>query len=63
MQTKLALALAAGFAIGMTTWSAQATPLAAAKQVYQTKDITLVAQGCGRGWHWSFRWRRCVPNR
>ena len=28
---------------------AQAMPLVAAKQVYQTKEVTLVAQGCGRG--------------
>jgi len=61
MRMKLALAVAAGMAVAMMTWQAQAVPLAAAKQVYQAKDVTLVAQGCGRGWHWSYALRRCVP--
>jgi hypothetical protein len=38
---------------------AQAMPLVAAKQVYQTKEVTLVALGCGRGWSHA-AWR-CVP--
>ena len=59
--TKLALVLVAGVAVAMISWQAQATPLAAAKQVYKTSDITFVAQGCGRGWHWSYALRRCVP--
>lgn len=58
---KLALVLAAGVALAMISWQAQATPLAAAKQVYKASDTTLVAQGCGRGWHWSYALRRCVP--
>ncbi len=62
MQKKLALVLAAGVAVAMMTWQAQAMPLAVAKQVYQDKQITLFAQGCGIGWHWSVRWRRCVRN-
>jgi len=61
MRMKLALAVAAGIAVAMMTWQAQAVPLAAAKQVYQAKDVTFVAEGCGRGWHWSYALRRCVP--
>jgi hypothetical protein len=59
MQTKLALVLAAAVAVAMMTWQAQATPLAAAKQIYQSKNITLVAGDCGRGWHRVNG--RCVP--
>ena len=61
MLTKFALVLAAGFTLAMITGQAQATPLAA-KQIYQSTDITLVAQGCGRGWHWSYVLGRCVRN-
>jgi len=61
MNTKLAIIVAAALAIVTTAWQAQATPLAAAKQVYQAKQITLIAEHCGRGWHWSYALRRCVP--
>ncbi len=59
--TKLAV-LAAAAAFTMMTWQAQATPLAAAKQIYQSDAVTLVASGCGVGWHWSPALRRCVRN-
>jgi hypothetical protein len=62
MQKKLALGLAAAAAVVMISWQAQATPTATAKQIYQTQDITPVAEGCGRGWHWSAVLRRCVRN-
>jgi hypothetical protein len=62
MLTKLALVLAAAVALATISWQAQATPLAAGKQIYQSKYITLVAQGCGAGWHWSRALGRCVPN-
>ncbi len=59
--TKLAV-LAAAAAFTMMTWQAQAAPVAAAKQIYQSNAITLVAGGCGAGWHWSPALRRCVRN-
>jgi hypothetical protein len=62
MRKKLVLVFAAGLAVAMMTWQAQAMPSLASKQVYQGKNITLVAEGCGPGWHWSVRWRRCVRN-
>ena len=48
--TKLAV-LAATAAFTMMTWQAQATPIATAKQIYQSNAVTLVANGCGAGWH------------
>lgn len=62
MQTKLALVLAAALSVTMIGWQANATPLAAAKQIYSTKQVTLVASGCGAGWHWSAALKRCVRN-
>jgi hypothetical protein len=62
MQKKLALVLAAAAAVVMISWQAQATPMATAKQIYQTQDITLVAGGCGVGWHWNAALKRCVRN-
>jgi len=43
--TKLAV-LAAAAAFTMMTWQAQAAPVAAAKQIYQSNAVTLVANGC-----------------
>lgn len=60
MLTKFALVMAAGLAVAMVSGQAQATPMAPAKQVYQNPSVTLVADRCGRGWHWSVRWGRCV---
>jgi hypothetical protein len=62
MITKLAFALTAAVALATISWQAQATPLAAAKQIYQSKNITLVGGVCGPGWHWSKYYGRCVPN-
>jgi hypothetical protein len=62
MYGKLALALAGAFAIAMIAWEANAVPSMPAKLSYQNNDVTMIAQGCGRGWHWSARWRRCVRN-
>jgi len=61
MQMKLALLATAG-AVVMMSLPANATPLAAAKQVYQAKEISLVANACIVGWHWSAPLRRCVKN-
>jgi len=58
--TKLVV-LAAAAAFTMMTWQAQAAPVAA-KQIYQSNAVTLVAGGCGVGWHWSPALRRCVRN-
>jgi len=62
MQIKLALFLATAVSIATMSWQAGATPLAATKQIYQTNAITLVANGCGPGWHWDPVVRRCVRN-
>jgi hypothetical protein len=51
---------AVAVAIAMFTLQTQAMPLAPGKQVYQNKEIIRVAEGCGRGWHWSYALRRCV---
>jgi hypothetical protein len=59
--TKLAV-LAAAAALTMMTWQAQATTVAAAKQIYQSNAITLVADRCGVGRHWSPALGKCVPN-
>jgi hypothetical protein len=59
--TKLAV-LAATAAFTMMTWQAQATPIATGKQIYQSNAVTLVANGCGVGWHWSPPLHRCVRN-
>ena len=62
MQTKFALVFAAAVSLAMVSWQAQATPLAAAKQIHQADAITLVADKCGAGWHWSVALHRCVRN-
>ena len=62
MQMKLAIVIAAAISVAMISWPAQATPLAAAKQVHSAKEITLVANGCIAGWHWSAALKRCVRN-
>jgi hypothetical protein len=58
MRKLLALLIVGGFAVAMAAFDAQAVPLSPAK----TGNVTPVAEGCGRGWHWSFRWHRCVRN-
>jgi hypothetical protein len=62
MLTKLTLFLAAATTVAMISWQAQATPMAAAKQIYQAKEITLVVNSCVPGWHWSPAAGRCVRN-
>jgi hypothetical protein len=37
-------------------------PIDSAQPSDQAGSLLQVADGCGRGWHWSFRWRHCVPN-
>jgi hypothetical protein len=61
MQTKLALFLATAVSVAVISWQAQATPLSATKNVYQTNAVTLVA-ACVAGWHWSAALKRCVRN-
>jgi hypothetical protein len=62
MRKLLALLIVGGFAVAMAAFDAQAMPLSPAKLGYQTGNVTPVAEGCGRGWHWSYRWHRCVRN-
>jgi hypothetical protein len=59
--TKLAV-LAAAATLSMMTWQAQAAPIAAAEQIYQSNAATLVADRCGVGRHWSPALGRCVGN-
>jgi hypothetical protein len=49
-----------GLAVAMIAWDARAMPSSVGKLGQQANGVTLVAQGCGVGWHWSPRWRRCV---
>jgi hypothetical protein len=64
MLNKYALILAAGLAIVATSFAARAMPVQATLAQLQNEqsDVTAVREGCGRGWHWSFRWQRCVRN-
>ena len=59
-----AMLLATGFAVaGASTVNAAAVNGAAIGQAAEQLDTTVaVANGCGRGRHWSPRWRRCVWN-
>ena len=59
--TKLVV-LAAAAAFTMMTWQAQAAPVAAAKQICRSNAVTLVANGCGIGRHWSPGCHCCVRN-
>jgi hypothetical protein len=60
VQSKIALIFAVAVATAMFSLQIQAMPLPALKQLYQNKEIIRVAEGCGRGWHWSYALRRCV---
>jgi Spy/CpxP family protein refolding chaperone len=56
---KLVLAFAAAVAMAAMTFSAQAAPIAAAQQGYQSNHVTYVAGGCGPHRHRD-RWGHCV---
>jgi hypothetical protein len=58
--TKLAVLAAA--ALAMMTCQVQATPIATAKQIYQSNAVTLATNACIGGWHWNPAVRRCVRN-
>ena len=62
MQTKFALFLAAAFSFVMVNWQAQATPLSATKNIYQTNATILVVNQCISGWHWDPVAKKCVRN-
>lgn len=61
MATKFALVFAAGIAMAALTWSAQAAPIAAAQQGYQSNHVIYVAGGCGPHRHRDRR-GHCVHN-
>ncbi len=58
---KLAV-LAAAAALALMTWQVHATPIATAKQIYQSNAITLAVNVCIVGWHWNPALGRCVRN-
>jgi len=62
MQKKLALFLATAATLAAMSWQAGATPMTPAKQLHQSNTVTLVAESCGAGWHWSVALKRCVRN-
>ena len=55
-----ALMLAAGLAVGVTSFDARATPSSPGTQPYQQRNVTLIGGGCIHGWYWNYRLRRCV---
>jgi hypothetical protein len=62
MRKLLALLIVGGFTVATAAFDAHAVPLSPAKLGYRVGSVAPVAEGCGRGWHWSFRWHRCVRN-
>ena len=62
MRKGLGLFVALGI-ISLFAFDAHAMPASSLKGVYKNSgQITLVAGGCGRGWHRGPR-GRCIPNR
>ena len=62
MLKTIAFALALGAATTLAVADASALPLAQAKQATSGSDITLVREGCGRGFQFSERLGRCVKD-
>lgn len=55
-----AIAAAALFAAAVPASAAPAFPKASGIEL--PSSVTKAGWRCGRGWHWSYRWRRCVRN-
>lgn len=57
-------AIAATLALAALAFAAPASALPGipAAPAIETSNITPVLNGCGRGWHWSYRYRKCVRN-
>ena len=62
MLKTIAFALALGAATTLPVADAGALPLAQAKQTTGGSDLTLVREGCGRGFQFSERIGRCVKD-
>ena len=62
MSKKLASVLVGGLFASMVSLGAQALPLSPAPAGVANPDLTLVAGGCGPGWHRN-PYGACVPNR
>jgi hypothetical protein len=60
MMKTFALMLALGAATTLLVGDAAALPLAQVKQTAAASDLTLVREGCGRGFQYSERLGRCV---
>jgi hypothetical protein len=60
MFKRLVLMFALSFAIATFSFSAFAFSPSAPK--LGDNNIIQVRDGCGPGWHWSFRWHTCVRN-
>ena len=59
----LAIAAAAVCAVCVAVPAGAVTmPKPATLAATDAANVTQVAWRCGRGWHWSWRYRRCVPN-
>jgi hypothetical protein len=61
MIKSLTIGLALCAAPALFTTAAQAMPLDRSLSVAATGDITLVRDGCGRGFRFSYRRQACVP--
>ena len=60
MKTMLAVSLAAAtLALSAPSFAAPAAPV---MELPSMSQVTPVMGGCGRGWHYSIRYRRCVRN-
>ena len=61
MLKALCFAAVASAVGALVAFEAQALPLAAAKTMTIESDVTLVRDGCGRGYRFSNRRQACVP--
>lgn len=62
MKALVLSALAAGAVLAVAA-PAGASPVAPKLLSIETpSNLTAAGWRCGRGWHWSFRWHRCVRN-
>jgi hypothetical protein len=63
MLKTIAFTAALGAIAALMPAGAGAVPLAQDKAGLATSEtVLLVREGCGRGWQWSERRRRCVPD-
>ena len=63
MTTKFFAAIAAAAVLTTLAVPAGALPSVPKPTGIEASTLLPVADGCGRGFHYSWRWRRCVRNR